>query len=150
MSFRLFIHQNIVENIEQLCIACSELYPEDPILETAAFKLLCPEDIQHRDQYRSKHGAQDIMFILCMYMMIYAYFCHLHLHSHLHLHCTKIYTIPTLYYTMLCYAILSSQNFLSWRRTTWKPFMRSGGRKHSKKCGWTKASIKCLIPVPSS
>jgi hypothetical protein len=54
MSFKLFIHQNIVENIEQLCLACSEKFPQDPILQTEAFKTLCPEDFQYRDQYRSK------------------------------------------------------------------------------------------------
>jgi hypothetical protein len=52
MSFRLFIHQNAVETIEQLCLALREASPDDPIIETGAFKLLCPQDAT-RDQYRS-------------------------------------------------------------------------------------------------
>jgi hypothetical protein len=52
MSFRLFIHQNAVETIEQLCLALKEMMPTDPIIESPAFKLLCPQDAT-RDQYRS-------------------------------------------------------------------------------------------------
>lgn len=51
MSFRLFIHQNAVETIEQLCLAIQERTPNDPIVESTAFKLLCPHDTI-RDQYR--------------------------------------------------------------------------------------------------
>ena len=53
LSYKLFIHQNIVENMEQLCLACSEMFPEDPIVQTEAFKTLYPEDVLYRDQYRS-------------------------------------------------------------------------------------------------
>jgi hypothetical protein len=41
-----------VETIEQLCLALREASPDDPIIETGAFKLLCPQDAT-RDQYRS-------------------------------------------------------------------------------------------------
>lgn len=52
MSYKIFIHQNIVETMEQLCLACVEMYPNDPIIETDAFKALYPEDAVYRDQYR--------------------------------------------------------------------------------------------------
>jgi hypothetical protein len=53
MSYKLFIHQNIVENMEQLCLACCEMFPDDPIIQTEAFKTLYPDDVLHMDQYRS-------------------------------------------------------------------------------------------------
>ena len=55
MSYKLFIHQNIVENIEQLCLACADKYPDDPIVKTDAFQVLYPQDVLYRDQYRSKN-----------------------------------------------------------------------------------------------
>jgi hypothetical protein len=59
MSFRLFIHQNVVETIEQLCLAIRETMEDDPIVESPAFKLLCPQDAT-RDQYRSLSFSSDL------------------------------------------------------------------------------------------
>mmetsp|Transcript_20393 Transcript_20393/g.29289 ORF Transcript_20393/g.29289 Transcript_20393/m.29289 type:complete len:363 (-) Transcript_20393:204-1292(-) len=51
MSFRLFIRQNAVEAIGQLCLAVLEQHPDDPIVQTDSFKILCPPDFS-RDQFR--------------------------------------------------------------------------------------------------
>ena len=54
MSFRIFIHQNCVETIEQLCLAAKETFPDDPTIQSEAFQLLCPKDA-YKDQYRSMY-----------------------------------------------------------------------------------------------
>ena len=42
MSYRLFIHQNVLETLERLCGAARETYPDDPIVQTAEFRMLAP------------------------------------------------------------------------------------------------------------
>ena len=54
MSFKLFIHHNAVEAIEQMCIAAKELKPNDPLIQSEDFKLVEPEISSTGDQFRSK------------------------------------------------------------------------------------------------
>ena len=42
ISFRLFIHQNIIETAEALCNATKNLSPDDPIILTPEFQKICP------------------------------------------------------------------------------------------------------------
>ena len=53
MSFKLFIHHNVVETIEQMCIAAKELKPDDPLIQSEDFKLVEPEITSAGDQFRS-------------------------------------------------------------------------------------------------
>jgi hypothetical protein len=62
MSFKLFIHHNVVDTIEQLCLAARELIPDDDILKTDEFNQIAPPSASYRDseQFRS----MDCIFIV--------------------------------------------------------------------------------------
>ncbi|CAE7610853.1 odr-3, partial [Symbiodinium microadriaticum] len=51
ISFRIFILQNCVETIEQLCVAAREAFPNDSMIHSDSFQLLCPSD-SPIDQFR--------------------------------------------------------------------------------------------------
>lgn len=72
MSFRIFIHQNCTEAIEQMCLAAKELHPDDPLLLSESFRLLCPKEI-YRDQYRSEQPTSSShILIYCWIFFVYS------------------------------------------------------------------------------
>lgn len=66
MSFKLFIHQNVVDTIEQLCVATRDTLPEDVIIESKQFMLIARDIVRQSDAYRSK-----IMYIYGLQRLIY-------------------------------------------------------------------------------
>ncbi len=67
--FRLCIHHNVVDFMENLCKAVVEFYPDSPVMETDEFQLICPADTKEgSNHYRqfpelTSDYVQSIQFL---------------------------------------------------------------------------------------
>lgn len=65
-QFRLFIHQNIIQTVEDLCDIASQTFPNDPIINSMEFKeLKAPDGVADLRNFRrfpdlTQHRAQTI------------------------------------------------------------------------------------------
>jgi len=55
ISFRLFIHQNVIETMEALCDAATNLFPNDSIFATSQFQLIKKPEGGEFSQFRRMH-----------------------------------------------------------------------------------------------